>query len=89
MRHQFCVVGQRESISPLLGASRTVDLRPWRWVRDAVRHVAGPELTRRPQPLYTLVVILEIRAAEGGKDAKLLVVDQATIYAKLARRRGL
>lgn len=34
-------------------------------------------------------MIVEIRAAEGGDDAKLLVVDQLTIYAKLAVRRGL
>ena len=34
-------------------------------------------------------VIVEIRAAEGGEDAKLLVVDQFTMYCKLAARRGL
>lgn len=34
-------------------------------------------------------MIVEIRAAEGGDDAKLLVTDQLTIYAKLAVRRGL
>lgn len=34
-------------------------------------------------------MIIEIRAAEGGMDAKLLVQDQLTIYAKLALRRGL
>jgi protein subunit release factor A len=34
-------------------------------------------------------MIVEIRAAEGGDDAKMLVVDQLTIYAKLAARRGL
>ena len=34
-------------------------------------------------------VIVEIRAAEGGKDAKLLVQDQFTIYAKLGARRSL
>ena len=33
--------------------------------------------------------IVEIRAAEGGADAKLLVRDQFGIYFKLARRRGL
>jgi protein subunit release factor A len=33
--------------------------------------------------------IVEIRAAEGGLDAKLLVDDQFTIYLKLAERRGL
>ena len=34
-------------------------------------------------------MIVEIRAAEGGADAKLLVEDQACIYARLAARRGL
>lgn len=34
-------------------------------------------------------MIVEIRAAEGGEDAKLLVMDQASIYARLAARRGL
>ncbi len=31
-------------------------------------------------------VIVEIRAAEGGKDAKLLVEDQYVIYQKMAQR---
>lgn len=34
-------------------------------------------------------VIVEIRAAEGGDDAKLLVIDQLAIYKKRAERRGL
>ena len=33
--------------------------------------------------------IVEIRAAEGGDDAKLLVREQFNIYFKFARRRGL
>jgi len=33
--------------------------------------------------------IVEIRAAEGGDDAKLLVYEQFSIYSKLVRRRGL
>lgn len=33
--------------------------------------------------------IVEIRAAEGGADAKLLVEDQLSIYMKLVERRGL
>lgn len=35
------------------------------------------------------IVIVEIRAAEGGADAKLLVIDQVDIYARLATRRCL
>ena len=34
-------------------------------------------------------VIIEIRAAEGGDDAKLLVTDQLRAYANAASRRGL
>lgn len=34
-------------------------------------------------------LILEIRAAEGGDDAKLLVQEQAAVYARFAGRRGL
>ena len=33
--------------------------------------------------------IIEIRSAEGGEDAKLLVEDQLSIYIKLCRRRLL
>jgi protein subunit release factor A len=34
-------------------------------------------------------MIIEVRAAEGGEDARLLVEDQVTIYAKVAARGGL
>lgn len=34
-------------------------------------------------------VMVEIRAGEGGEDAKLLVVDQFKIYQKMGARRGL
>lgn len=34
-------------------------------------------------------LVLEIRAAEGGADAKLLVKEQAGIYLNFARRTGL
>ena len=34
-------------------------------------------------------VIIEIRAAEGGDDAKLLVSEQHQAYANAATRRGL
>lgn len=34
-------------------------------------------------------VIIEIRAAEGGADAKLLVEEQKKIYIRLASRRSL
>lgn len=34
-------------------------------------------------------VMVEIRAAEGGADAKLLVEEQLAIYVRLAARRRL
>lgn len=34
-------------------------------------------------------LIIEVRAAEGGDDAKALVVQQVSIYLKLASRRCL
>jgi protein subunit release factor A len=34
-------------------------------------------------------VIVEIRAAEGGADSKLLVYEQLGAYHKMAARRGL
>jgi len=34
-------------------------------------------------------VVIEIRAAEGGSDAKLLVVDLLRIYLKAGSRRFL
>lgn len=34
-------------------------------------------------------MIIEIRAAEGGTDAKLLVIDQYELYKKFADRRSL
>jgi protein subunit release factor A len=36
-----------------------------------------------------MTLIIEIRAAEGGMDAKLLVEDQVGIYAKIATRECL
>lgn len=41
------------------------------------------------EAMDTSVVIVEIRAAEGGDDAKLLVEEQLAIYVKLGARRGL
>jgi hypothetical protein len=34
-------------------------------------------------------LIIEVRAAEGGDDAKALVVEQVAIYTRLASRRFL
>lgn len=34
-------------------------------------------------------VLVEIRAAEGGDDAKSLVIEQFSVYSRLALRRGL
>jgi len=34
-------------------------------------------------------IIVEIKAAEGGQDAKLLVIDMLEVYKKAAQRRCL
>ncbi len=34
-------------------------------------------------------VIVEIRAAEGGEDAKSLVTEQTRIYSRLCQKQGL
>lgn len=34
-------------------------------------------------------ILVEIRAAEGGADAKLLVLDQLAVYVKAATRARL
>lgn len=34
-------------------------------------------------------MIVEIRAGEGGEDAKLLVEEQFKLYTKMGARRGL
>ena len=34
-------------------------------------------------------IIIEIRAAEGGTDSKLLIIDQLNIYTRWATRREL
>jgi len=34
-------------------------------------------------------LVIEIRAAEGGDDAKLLVTEQLKAYIRQAERRGL
>lgn len=34
-------------------------------------------------------VIVEVRAAEGGEDAKGLVGEQVAVYLRLSERRGL
>jgi len=34
-------------------------------------------------------ILVEIRAAEGGDDAKMLVLEQLGIYEKLCQRRSL
>jgi len=39
--------------------------------------------------MQTSSVLLEIRAAEGGDDAKLLIHEQAAIYTAYAARRGI
>lgn len=40
------------------------------------------------QEIIIMKLLIEIRPGEGGEDAKLLVADQASIYARFAERHG-
>jgi len=53
----------------------------------ALRHFVRSPTTRSEEEAMS--VIVEIRAAEGGDDAKTLVDEQFAIYAKRALRDGL
>lgn len=54
-----------------------------------MRHRTGQSLPCATMPTVMHTVIVEIRAAEGGDDAKLLVNEQTAIYCRLASRREL
>jgi len=36
-----------------------------------------------------MAIVIEIKAAEGGQDSKLLVEDMARVYCKVAKRNCL
>ena len=44
---------------------------------------------RRKEERQMETVIVEVRAGEGGDDAKALVVEQFGVYARMMERRGL
>ena len=50
---------------------------------------AGVRAGANPNGEAAMSLIVEIRAAEGGEDAKLLVMEQAAIYRKLEARGSL
>jgi protein subunit release factor A len=54
----------------------------------SIRHTFAIRNRTRTKEI-PMSVIVEIRAAEGGDDAKLLVGEQFSIYAKRAARSGL
>ena len=60
--------------------------------------VSLPVSSREPRRLLSartagegdpMSIVIEIRAAEGGDDAKALVKEQVSLYARLATRREL
>lgn len=59
--------------------------------RKILPGAAGPAVSRNKNREGGIMdsVIVEIRAAEGGDDSKLLVEDQFVIYGRLAARHGL
>lgn len=59
-------------------------------VASADCYPAGPSRLQFDSAVFRAMnIIIEIRAAEGGDDAKALVVVQSTIYSRLASRRSL
>ena len=69
----------------MLGKVFTSGLRRLKGLHPLPVEVPGT----RPKFKKECTMIVEIRAAEGGDDAKLLVADQLKIYARLSQRRGL
>lgn len=62
--------------------------------RAAVNHSDGPGLSARVSAFATngettMTIMVEIRAAEGGADARMLVLEQFKIYGKRCSRRCL
>jgi hypothetical protein len=58
-------------------------------VDDLSNRFTTPSFVERRTAMDTSAVIVEIRAAEGGADAKLLVEEQLAIYVRLGGRRSL
>lgn len=54
---------------------------------SVVSTLAESEVERYLSGMDTTIV--EIRAAEGGEDAKLLVLEQFAVYARVCARHGL
>ena len=69
---------------PGCGAWKTPSARLGKAVRTATGH-HSPFL--ECQTMETVYV--EIRAGEGGEDAKMLVLEQASVYRRYAQRSGL
>jgi protein subunit release factor A len=51
---------------------------------SALIHPLGPPAQDPAMPL-----LIEMRAAEGGDDAKLLVIEQRNVYQRWGAARGL
>ena len=72
-----CVFGRYGRSGPAL-ASKTSHASAWKFDSSAFRVRCVME-----------TVIVEIRAGEGGDDAKALVVEQFSVYARMMERRCL
>ena len=73
----------------LVFATAAAPSRPHTWRLDA--SVRRTRIVTNPDRFLeeTMSVIVEIRAAEGGDDAKSLVDEQFALYARRALRDGL
>jgi len=78
------VGGLCRSIDPV-AAGRGIHPEEYRSTRAREQNRVAPRRARAT----LLAMILEIRAAEGGDDAKLLVIEQWKVYQRMIELEGL
>jgi len=61
--------------------------RPAVAIHRPIQRIGSP--TTRAPVREELVMFIEIRAAEGGNDSKLLVIEQLKVYQRFCDRRRL
>lgn len=76
----------------MAGATEVGGTAPDKWTSEWLYSASGPGgtgLRSLPQTGDLVMVIVEIRAAAGGDDAKLLVLDHQRMVGQFAERSGL
>jgi hypothetical protein len=82
-------MGPMRSIGPIAPAAYKASLSPDAGECPARSAEVRGLVCNRFELEVTMSVLVEIRAAEGGDDAKLLVEEQLKIYARFGARRRL